>query len=59
VRPQGLGLGERFGRIRDAVLVADAETQRMVLWNPVATKMFGYSTSKVLKLRIVKLSSSP
>jgi hypothetical protein len=30
VRPQDLGIGRLFGSIRDAVIVADAETGRIV-----------------------------
>jgi PAS domain-containing protein len=43
--PQDLGMGSLFETIRDAVIVADANTGRMVLWNPAAEKIFGYSTT--------------
>jgi PAS domain S-box-containing protein len=55
LRPQDLGFGKLFERIRDAVIVADAKTQRIVLWNPAAAKMFGYSTSEALELRVEAL----
>ena len=35
-------------RIRDAVIVADAHTGRIVVWNPAASRIFGYSSSEVL-----------
>ena len=55
VRPKDLGIGKLFWKIRDAVIVAEARSQRIVLWNPTATKIFGYSTSEALELRIEAL----
>src|ERR671921_1166039 len=55
LRPEDLGFGRLFERIRDAVIVADARTQRIVLWNAAAAKMFGYSASEALKLRVEEL----
>jgi PAS domain S-box-containing protein len=59
MRPEELGIGELFGRIREAVIVADATTQRIVLWNPAATNIFGYSISEALELNIEKLVPEP
>src|SRR5919206_284997 len=59
MRPEDLGIGELFGRIREAVIVADARTQRIVLWNPAATNVFGYSTSEALELNVEKLVPEP
>jgi PAS domain S-box-containing protein len=53
--PQDLGIGRLFERIQDAVIVAVAKTQRIVLWNPAATNIFGYSASEALKLRVEDL----
>ena len=39
------GIGSLFEKVRDAVIVADAETQQIVHWNPAATNIFGYSLS--------------
>jgi PAS domain S-box-containing protein len=55
LRPQDLGIGRLFERVRDAVVVAEANTQSIVLWNPAAERMFGYSTSEALRLRIEAL----
>jgi PAS domain S-box-containing protein len=55
--PQDLGIGRLFERIRDAVIVADAESQRIMLWNPGATGMFGYSSSEALELKVEPLKA--
>jgi PAS domain S-box-containing protein len=55
LRPEDLGFGRLFERIRDAVIVADARTQRIVLWNAAAAKMFGYPASEALKMRVEEL----
>ena len=55
MRPKDLGIDKLFWRIRDAVIVAEARSQQIVLWNPTATKIFGYSTSEALDLRIEAL----
>jgi PAS domain S-box-containing protein len=55
MHPEDLGFGKLFERIRDAAIVADATTQRIVLWNPAAEQMFGYSTSEALELRVEAL----
>src|SRR5215218_9487929 len=57
--PEDLGFGKLFERVRDAVIVADAMTQRIILWNAAAAKMFGYSASEALKLRVEALVPEP
>lgn len=52
MRPQELGIGRLFEAIRDAVIVAEASTGAIVLWNPAATQIFGYSPSEALKLHV-------
>src|SRR3712207_408043 len=59
MRPEDLGLGELFERVREAVIVADARTQRIVLWNPAATNIFGYSIAEALELNIEMLVPGP
>jgi PAS domain S-box-containing protein len=59
LRPEDLGFGRLFERIRDAVIVADAKTQRIVLWNPAAAKMFGYSASEAMNMRVEELVPEP
>ncbi len=55
MRPQDLGIGRLFESVRDAVVVAEANTGRIVLWNPAATEIFEYSPSEALELRIEAL----
>ena len=51
--PGDFGIGRLFERVRDAVVVADAAASgRIVLWNPAAEKLFGYSASEVLGLPV-------
>ena len=53
--PRDLGIGRLFESIRDAVIVADANTGGIVLWNPAAEEIFGYSTAEVLGMSVEEL----
>jgi PAS domain S-box-containing protein len=55
VRPEDLEFGSLFEKIRDGGIVADAKSQRIVLWNSAATSIFGYSPSEALGLRVEDL----
>ena len=59
LRPEDLGFGKLFDRVHEAVIVADAKTQRIILWNPAAARMFGYTASEALKLRVETLVPEP
>jgi PAS domain S-box-containing protein len=59
LRPEDLGFGRLFERVQDAVIVADANTQRIVLWNAAAAKMFGHSASEAMKMRVEDLVPEP
>src|ERR671932_462303 len=59
MRPRDLGLGKLYERTRDAAIVADAKTQRIVLWNHAATNIFGYSTLEALGMRVEDLVPEP
>ena len=43
---QDLGMVRLLESVRDAVVVVDASSGRIVLWNAAATKIFGYSSSE-------------
>src|SRR5690349_1557214 len=51
-----LGSGWLFASIRDAVVVVDAESARVVLWNPAASELFGYSADEALELSLGDLA---
>jgi PAS domain S-box-containing protein len=53
--PWDLGMGRLFESIRDAVIVADANTGTMVLWNPAAEEIFGYSAAEALGMSVEAL----
>ena len=53
--PRDLGMGRLFETIRDAVIVADASTGGIVLWNPAAEEIFGYSTTEALGMSVEAL----
>jgi len=53
--PRELGMGHLFESVRDAVIVADANTGSMVLWNPAAEAIFGYSTAEALGMSVEEL----
>jgi PAS domain S-box-containing protein len=48
VDPADLGLGRLFDEIRDAVIVGEAITEKIVLWNRAACKMFGYTEADAI-----------
>src|ERR1700720_2285865 len=58
VLPDGwldLGPGWLFASIRDAVIVADAESGRIALWNPAATQLLGFEADEVVGLALSEL----
>jgi diguanylate cyclase (GGDEF)-like protein/PAS domain S-box-containing protein len=50
-----LGIERLIEEMRDAAIVADAATGRIVLWNQAATQIFGYSPSEALELGVETL----
>lgn len=50
-----LGIGRLFAHVRDAIIVADASTERIVAWNGCAEAIFGYSQEEVAGLALYRL----
>jgi len=48
--PADFGIGSLFYAIRDAVIVANAKTERIVLWNQQAVNLFRYEEREALLL---------
>lgn len=54
-----LNVGVLFGRLLDAVVIARLGTGRIVLWNPAAEKLFGYSADEAIGRSIELLMPAP
>ena len=48
--PDDFGIGPLLWHSRDAVVVANAAMERIVLWNECATELFGYSREEALSM---------
>jgi PAS domain S-box-containing protein len=46
--PTALGFGVLFWSIRDAVVVGEAESGQIALWNPAAEALFGYPATEAV-----------
>ena len=55
VQPEQLGIGILFWTIRDAAVVADASTGRILFWNPSAQHLFGWSAAEIVGAPIERL----
>jgi PAS domain S-box-containing protein len=53
--PGDLGIGRLFEDVRDAVVVANAADGQVILWNPAAERMFGYSAEEASSLVVEEL----
>src|SRR5688500_3186610 len=54
-RPEDFGIGRLFEHVMDAVVVADASSERILLWNQGAAKMFGYAAEEALTIPLHQL----
>ena len=55
VRPEDFGIGRFFYTMRDAVIVAEARSQQIVLWNPAAQQILGYSVDEAVGMLVEEL----
>jgi len=53
--PEDFGIGRLFWAIREAVIVADADTDRIILWNPAAEALFGHTPAEARALTVAAL----
>jgi PAS domain S-box-containing protein len=53
--PQDLDIGFLLESVRHAVIVVEASTGRIVLWNPAASEVFGYSSAEALGMNAEEL----
>jgi len=51
-RPEEFGIGRLFWVMSDAIVAADIDTQSIVLWNPAATKLFGYTEVEAIGMAL-------
>ena len=51
-KPEAFGIGNLFHRISDAVVVADASTETVVLWNRSAERLFGYPSEEAVGMAL-------
>lgn len=59
VKANDLGIGVLFDRLLDAVVIARLTTGRIVLWNPAAEKLFGYTAEEAIGRSIEMLMPEP
>jgi PAS domain S-box-containing protein len=55
LRPEDLGIGRLFSRVHEAVVAAEVTTERIVLWNPAAERLLGYTSEEALGMRLERL----
>jgi PAS domain S-box-containing protein len=50
--PEDFGIGSLFWLTSEAIVAAELDSERIVLWNPAAERLFGYSPDEALGMRL-------
>jgi PAS domain S-box-containing protein len=53
--PDRFGIGRLFYLTTEAIVAADLSSETIVLWNPAAERVFGYSAAEALGMSLVEL----
>ena len=53
--PERFGIGRLFWMTSEAIIAADLDTERIVLWNPAATRLFGYEAGEAIGMPLEQL----
>lgn len=56
--PEKFGVGPLFWLTHEAIVGADVSTEQITLWNPSATRIFGYSESEAVGMKLESLVPS-
>ena len=59
LRPQDVGLGQPFWDMCDALVIGEAASGRIALWNPAAEALFGYAASEAIGQSLELLIPEP
>lgn len=51
-RPDDFGIGRLFWLTSEAIVGADLNTETIVLWNPAAERLFGYTSDEAVGMRL-------
>lgn len=53
--PSEFGVGRLFWLTSDAIVAADLSTERIVLWNPAAERLFGYTAGEAVGMLLDRI----
>src|SRR5688572_14185320 len=53
--PEAFGIGHLFWLTSDSIVAANLDDERIVLWNPSAERLFGYTAAEAIGMRLETL----